>query len=192
MQREDKVVFAVIASGIQTICKTMRQVDTIVALYPYPKFKKVRDEVEARVWLRENTRKMNCLTFSKYGSTATAGYARIEYFISNNEIFYNIDTRKVGYIKVLASEEVSVDARATILKVKVRNVCLDNSMIAHHIIAIKRILKILGEYIDVDITVPDVSIFLALTRYTGNNYLIKGIQRDIEVRLGAVSITVKD
>lgn len=40
-------MFAVVANGIQTICKTQRQLDYILAVYPYPKFKKCYTEEEA-------------------------------------------------------------------------------------------------------------------------------------------------
>ena len=183
-------MFAVVANGIQTICKTQRQLDYILAVYPYPKFKKCYTEEEARNWIRVNKRQFNAIKYSKYGDTATFGYATIEYFITNNNIYYNIKTEKVGYIKIQADNDIKVDSRKSLLKVKVCNVRLDDSLIAHHIIAIRRILKLLGEYRDIDIVVPDISIFLALTKYSGNNYVIRGCQRDIASRLGAVSITI--
>lgn len=184
-------MFAVVANGIQTICKTQRQLDYILAVYPYPKFKKCSTEEEAREWIKQNTRQFNIIKYSHYGNTAISGYAIIEYFIANNNVYYNIRTEKVGYIKIQADNDIKVDSRKSLLKVKVCNVRLDNSLIAHHVIAIRRILKLLGSYIDVDIIVPDISIFLALTKYSGKNYIIKGIQKEIASRLGAVSITIK-
>ena len=59
-------------------------------------------------------------------------------------------------------------------------------------VAVRRILKILGEYADVDIIVPDISIYLAATKYTGKNYMVRGLQQDIQNRLGAVSFTVRE
>jgi hypothetical protein len=60
------------------------------------------------------------------------------------------------------------------------------------VIAIRRILIILGTIIDVDVIVPDISVYLAATKYTGRNYMIKGLQKDIADRIGGVSFTVRE
>ena len=185
-------MFAVVANGIQAICKTQRQLDCIISIYPYPKFKKCSTEEEAREWLRWNSRKYTSLKHERYGNTSISGYARIEYFIDNVNTYYNIHTERVGYIRVQHESDIRVDSRRDLLKVKVLNSKLNNNLIMHHAIAIRRILRILGQYIDVDIVVPDISVFLALTKYNGNNYMIRGVQKDIATRLGAVSITVKE
>lgn len=185
-------MFAVVANGIQRICKTQRQLDFIIAVYPYAKFQKCKDEDEAREWLRRNTRKYNSLRHVKYGNTSTTGYAQIEYFIADDNIYYNIYTSKVGYIRIQADESTKVDSRYDLLKVKICNVKLDDSLINHHVIAIRRILRLLGDFIDVDIIVPDISVFLALTKYSGKNYIIRGAQKEIATRLGGVSLTIKE
>ena len=186
-------MYAVVANGIQTICKTQRQLDTIAAIYPYPKFRKFKEETEAREWLRQNTRSMNIISYNQYGETVSSGYAKIEYFIDADCVYYNIRTEKVGFIKIWCDEEdVKIDARRNLIKVRVCNLQLNNKLIFHHILAIRRILKLIGEYLDVDFVVPDSSILIAATKYTGSNYIIKGLQRDIAERLGGVSFTVKE
>lgn len=185
-------MFAVVANGIATVCKTQRMLDYIMAVYPYPKFKKCDTHEEAVKWLSENSRDFMDIAHKHYGETANSGYVRIEYFIAGNNIYYNVYTDKVGYIKVPQADGVLVESRPELLKIKVINVKLNNANIMHHTIAIRRILKLLGDFVDVDILVPDISIFLALTKYTGKNYAIRGVQDDINRRLGAVSITVKN
>lgn len=185
-------MFAVVANGIQTICRTQRQLSSIIAVYPYPKFQKCATEEEAREWLRKNARSINSAIYDKYGNTSVWGFAQIEYFISQNNIYYNIDTRKLGVIRVRPASDVKVDARQELVKVKVCNVRLDDNLIESHVVAVRRILKILGEYADVDIIVPDISIYLAATKYTGKNYMVRGLQQDIQNRLGAVSFTVRE
>lgn len=184
-------MYAVVASGLQKICKTQRELDTILALYPYPKFQVVRDEAEGREWLRRHTRILNDFAFDRYGTTARFGYARIRYSIEQGRVIYSIDTHKVGFIKVHSSANVAVDARPDTLRVVVSALSLDDNLIAHHVIAIRRILRVLGEYVDVDIVVPDFSVYLALTKYNGKDYIIRGAQRDIQNRLGGVSITLE-
>lgn len=185
-------MFAVIANGIQTICKTQRKLDMILAVYPYPKFCKCATEEEGRAWLRQHSRGNFSSNVTKYGTTSQTGYAQVEYFIWNDTAYYNIDTSRIGYLRVVTGNDMSVDARANLIKVCIKNIHLNDMSIMSHCIAIRRILKVIGSFVDVDIIVPDMSIYLAATKYTGKNYMIKGLQRDIDSRLGGVSFTVRE
>lgn len=186
-------MFAVVANGIQTICRTQRALDRIIAIYPYPKFAKCKTIEEARAWIMRNTRVFDNMNHHHYGNTSSSGYATIRYEITGNSIIYNIDTKRVGYIRVPTDDkDVAVDSRFDKLNVVISNVVLRNDLITHHIIAIRRILKLLGDYIDVDIVIPDISIFLAITKYSGRNYIILGLQNDIAERVGALSLTIEE
>lgn len=186
-------MFAVVANGIQKICTSQRALDLIMAIYPYPKIAKCRNEEEAREWLRRHSRSSSSRNIKKYGDTANRGYASVEYFIYDNNIYYNIDTTLLGYLKIEnTADNVVIDARPNLIKVQITNLAVKDELIIGHVIAIRRILKIIGEFIDIDIVVPDMSIYLAATAYKGQNYMIKGLQKDIATRLGGVSFTVKE
>jgi len=184
-------MFAVVANGLQTICKTQRQLDAIISLYPYPKFRRCNTIEDARKWIRENKRVTTSTRFSQYGETAITGYAVISYEIKDGFISYEIDTQRVGYIRIKVQDNVLIESRKDLLRVNCLNTKLDDQLIAHHAVAIRRILKLLGEFVDVDIVVPDISVYLALTKYSGRDFNIKGAQHDIASRLGAVSLTVR-
>ena len=77
------------------------------------------------------------------------------------------------------------------MKVKVCNVKLDNTLIAHHCIAIQNILRIFGNYINMELILPNISIYLALTKYTGTNFNIRNVQNNIESRFGEVYYTLR-
>lgn len=183
-------MYAIVANGIQTIVKTSEQLDVILGIFPYPKFQKVKTEAEGREWIRNNSRISYATDIRNYGETAKRGYAEIDYFISGNSIYYNVKTAKLGFIRIEQSDGVLVDSRPELLKIKIQNVVLDNMLIAHHVIAIQRILLLLGEYVDVNINLPDMSVYLALNKYTGNNFVIKRTQEYIRKRLASVSFTV--
>lgn len=185
-------MYAIVASGLQTLCKTKRQLDTIVALYPYPKFQYVRTEEEGRQWLRQHTRLLNDFSFNRYGTTSCVGYMNVEYAIHEDKVEYFIDTRKLGYVKIQGDESTAVDSRPDSIHVVVQGLQLDNELIMHHVIAIRRLLRLVGVYVDVNVVVPDVSVYLAMSKYTGGNYVIRAIQRDIKDRVGGVSVTVKN
>jgi hypothetical protein len=185
-------MFAVIANGMQAVCKTQRKLDSILAVYPYPKFCRCSTEEEARKWLAANARAPYDPSFKKYGDTAKSGYAVVEYYIWDNTIYYNVYTGSIGFIKVFPDDGVKIDARPELLKIKVSGVRVNDLSISSHCVAIRRILKILGNIIDIDITVPDISVYLAAAKYTGKNHFIRGLQRDIADRLGGVSFTVSE
>lgn len=186
-------MYALVANGIQTVVRSQEQLDLLISIYPYPKFRKCRTESDAREWIRQNSRADYGTEHRHYGDPAVTGYAEIEYFIADNTIYCNINTRKCGFIKIRTKDlNVKLDQRREFIKMKIENVVLNDDNISHHMIAIQRILIILGPYVDVDITVPDISVFLAATRYKGNNYILQDAQEAINSRLGAVSFTIRE
>ena len=184
-------MYAFIASGIQTIARTPGQLESLIALYPYPKFAKVANEDEARAWLRRHQRLDYGYNIVNYGDTANYGYVDVDYTILPDGVKYDISTERLGYIRVESSENVLVDSRMDSLHVIVKGLKLRDELIPHHLIAIQRVLNLLGEYVDVNVHVPDMSVYLALTKYTGKNTSITSIQRNIKARLGAFAVTVK-
>ena len=185
-------MYAFVSNGFQTIVKTSEQLDVLLGIFPFPKFQKVYTEAEGREWIKQNSRVNYASVVNNYGSTSSKGYAEIDYFIDGGNLYYNVKTDKVGYIRVDVKQDVLVDSRPELLKIKIRNIALDNILISHHVLAVQRILKLLGPYIDVNINLPDMSVYLALTKYTGNNFVIKRTREVIDKRLGVVAYTVKE
>lgn len=185
-------MYALVANGIQTICRTQRQLDTMLAIYQYPKFAKCSTEEEALAWIRRHSRHVSAMCSRHYGDTSSKGYAVLRYAIKDNAVYAVLETNLLGYIRVESqSDDVRVSCSRDVIYINVIGVVLDDGMIAHHIIAIRRLLRIIGEYVDVDIVVPDMSVYLAATKYKGKNYIIKVMQKDIMSRLGGVSFTVE-
>ena len=185
-------MYAVVANGIQTICYNQRQLDNILTIYPYPKFAKVRDVDEGRAWLRQHTRGLNDYVFEKYGDTMCRGYASVSYKIHEDSTEYEIDTSKLGFIRIGEHKNVITDSRSDYLRVIVEGTNLNEDIIQHHVIAIRHIVKLLGEFVDLNIIVPDISIYLAIEKYTGKDYIIKSAQREFKNRLGCLAITVNN
>ena len=163
-----------------------------MSIYPYPKFQKCFSEEEAREWLREHSRVITSEDRELYGNVVCCGYARVEYFIHGGITYYNVYTKRVGYLRIDPTEHISVDNRRELIKIKVKDTVLDDYIIQHHIIAINRILKLIGDFVDVDVVVPDLSIYLAAVKYTGKDYSIRSLQRIISNRLGGFSVTVRE
>lgn len=70
-------MYAVVANGICAICKTQSQLEAIIAVYPYPKFRKVYSEEEGREWIRRHNRSRNDYKFENYGNTFGSGYVSV-------------------------------------------------------------------------------------------------------------------
>jgi len=184
-------MYAIAASGKTCIVETQAELNKNIAIYPYASWHYCKTREEALEWLRLDRRGAFGVRPYMFGSTTEQGVLLVRYFISDNTILYNLDTSRLGHIRIVPNPDgdILVDNRAEMIKVKV-NTNLDNNKIAHHCIAVKRLLMILGEYCDVCFTLPDMSVYIALTKYRGKDALIRRVQDFILQRQGGVSYTV--
>lgn len=187
-------MYAVIASGRTKICNTRQELDLFKAIYSYVKYHYVETYAEGVEWIRQNQRDAYDVRVTNFGSsTNTGGFITIEYFITGTVILYNLDTSKFGRTYIIPDDDlVKVDNRPNLIKVKVCNTILDDMIIAHHVIAINRILRIIGEYADVNIVVPDISVYVAMTSYQGKDSTITCIREMLSRRIGGISFTVRE
>ena len=117
----------------------------------------------------------------------------MEYFICEDRVCYNFRTKKIGYLAIENNDDnVTVVNRAGVIKVTLRNIFLNDDIISNHLIAIWHGLKIIGEMIDVDVTVPDHSIFYALMTYKGTSKTINRVRSYIDNRFAKVSVSMKN
>lgn len=187
---EEQVMYAVVANGFQAVVQTRERLDVIISIFPYPKFQYVKTEDEGRQWIRENSRSSYTKNITNYGNSSNTGFVVVDYFICNNCIYYNIRTDRLGFIRIPTQDGVFYDQRPELIKAKVVNVNLNDLLIMHHVIAIQRVLLMIGSYVDVVVNVPDMSVFLTLTKYSGKNYVVQRTKELINKRVGSVSYTV--
>lgn len=183
-------MYAVVAPGLKGIYEDPRIIDRILALYPYTKFRKFATEDECWEFIRRNENTHGLEDITDFGDAFPKHHVKMEYFIWNSNIYYNFDTHLLGTIRILDKEAV-VENRANLIKVMLPNIIVDPNTISGHIIALYNGIRLLGDYIDVSVTVPDHSIFYALHSYTGNNRAITRLRRYLDSRLGKVSVTLK-
>lgn len=185
-------MYAFVGNGFQGIVKTQEALQVLLSLYPYPKFRKQSTEEEARKWLSINSRKYNNFKRDHYGDCCDTGFAKVEYFIYDGCLFYNIFTDKVGRLLVEAKDsDTSILRSPDNIAIKIKDTNLKEQLITHHCIALLKVLTLIGPYIDVDLVLPDMSILLAITAYTGSAYLIRSLQKTIKERIGGVSYTIR-
>lgn len=185
-------MYAFISNEYKAIVYSSRQLDFLLNVYSYPKFKKVDTVAEAKQFFNQCNRELIGSGRTKYDRESDIGYVTIEYFIDGHNIYFNIYTKHFGFIKLynLASN-IKQDASYDLLKIKMCDVILDDSLIAHHCVAIMNALRLLDTSISVEFILPDISVYLACTKYKGNNYVIRKAQDEIRSRRGNVFFTIK-
>ena len=185
-------MFAFISNEYKAVVNTQRQLDFLIGIYSFPNFCRVDSIEEAKVFWAQNERKNFNSEIARYDSREKVAYVTVEYFIADNNIYINLSTKNFGFIRFKnLPDNIKVEHSYDLIKFKICNVILDNSLIAHHCISISNILKILGPYVNIEFILPDISVYLALTRYTGTNYIIKKAKNELASRCGSVYYSVK-
>lgn len=184
-------MYAVVAPGFSCIYHNWSDVERIKALYPYPKWGKFSTEAQAQEFIKRNTCSKQLKEIYNYGNTLSTMYLDVKYRIGKDCLFYTINTKRVGTLRVSAPNAL-VEYRGSMIFVKVPNVKLSDESIAGHMSAIYSLLELVGEYVDVNIEIPNYSIFYCLTVYSkGNNRSVQLTRDAISKRLCEVAFTLK-
>lgn len=183
-------MYAIVAPGLKGVYEDYHVIERILALYPYAKFRKFLTEAECWDFLNRNENKHTIEEIHNFGDTFDKHHVVMEYFIRDDTLYYNFDTKGLGTLRIF-NDKVTIENRSTLIKARIDNVSVDEETINGHIIAIYQGLKLLGDFVDVEVIVPDHSIFYAIKSYTGSNRVITRLKEYIRSRLGNVSITLR-
>lgn len=183
-------MYAVVAPGLKGIYDDPKVIDKILALYPYTKFRKFKTEDECWGFLNRYENNHGIEEIRDFGDTFAQHHVVMEYFIREPNLYFNYDTSKLGTLRIVRDAAV-VENRTNLIKAMLPNVIVDSATISGHVVAIYNGIKLLGDFIDVEVVVPDHSIFYAIRSYTGTNRNIIRLKDYIQKRLGKVSITLR-
>ena len=184
-------MYAVVAPGLSCIYSNWKDVERVKELYPYPKWVKVQDEKQAEEWLKRNSYGHGLRTISKYGDILPNLYVSATYRIFENCVCIVYDTSKIGSIRV-PNGDYLVEYKEDSIRVKIPEFYVSEESIAGHLSVVYNILDIIGEFVDIDITLPYYSIYYCLASYKGNKLRAAVILRDmIKQRMGSVSYSMK-
>ena len=185
-------MYAFVSNEYRAIVYSQRQLDFLLGVYSYPQFRKVETIADAKKFFNSCNREFLETNLNKYGRNQNIGYVSIEYFIDNNNIYVNIDTRHFGFIKLMdLPANVKQDSSYDLIKLKICNVALDDDLIAHHCVALQNILSLLDDYLNVEIILPDISVYLACEKYKGKNFMINRFQGAVAQRPGQVFYSMR-
>lgn len=184
-------MYAVVAPGFNSIYVNWKDVERIHALYPYAKWRKCKSEHEAREFIKRNSTHHAIKQLYNYGDTLKDLYIDARYRIADDCIFYVFNTKRLGRMR-LDAKGIIVEYKGNEIYVKIPNIRLSDESIAGHMSAIHNMLTLLGEYVDVNIELPNFSVFYALTAYSRGGVRAISITRDlISKRLCKVAFTLK-
>ena len=185
-------MYAFVSNEYRTIVYTQRHLDFLISMYSYPQFQKVATVAEAHKFFQQCNRKFLESGLNKYGRANNIGYITIQYFIDGKNIYANVNTKHFGFIKLTdLPNNVKQDSSYDLLKLKVCNVMLDDTLIAHHCTAIANILSLFDRHVNIELVLPDISIYIALVKYKGNNFSIGRAQDAIGDRAGSIFYTIR-
>lgn len=184
--------YGVVAPTIHTVYREYTEVKRIITLYPYAKVRSFRTETEAWNFVRRNLNNYELLKLTKYGDTFDEMFVRMEYFIGKDSLFYNYDTSKLGSAIRIVNSKAIIEQTVNSAVVEIPGLSVNPNLIYGHIIAIYHGLDVIGDFVDVDVVVPDHSIFYALNSYTGNNRVLNRVLTRIKSRLGHLSISLPE
>ena len=184
-------MYAVVGPELTGIYHSMSEINNMLCLYPYLKFRRFETEDECYAFINRYKIKHTLDEITKFGDTFKRACIDMSYYIGD-AIYYNFDTSSLGIVKIVNSDaNIHVGNRQKLIKAKIEGISADNDLISGHMVAIYHGLKLVGDFVDVNITVPDHSIYYALRSYTGDNRVIKRVKTLIDKRQGKISVTLK-
>ena len=184
-------MYAVVAPGIATVYQSYSDVERIHKLYPYPKWRKCQTYEQATEFLQRNANKRYLTNVYNYGNTFKDTYVDVRYRITDDAVFYVLDTRRVGRLHI-DNPDVVVEYKGSLIHIKLPNIRLNAESISGHMSAVYNLLKLVGDYIDLNIFVPNYSIFYCLSAYDKDTNRSVKIVRDLMLsRLCKVSISME-
>lgn len=184
-------MYAVVAPGFSCVYTNWADVERVKALYPYPKWCKCRSEEEAHAWIKRNSYGKHLSRVYNYGNTLKDLYIDAKYKIGEDCIYYVLDCKHVGKIRIRA-EDVFIEYKGSKIYIKLPDTYVSDETVAGHMSAIHNLLRIVGDYVDVNIELPYYSLFYCLTVYSrGNNRPVQLVKSLIDSRLGAVALSLK-
>lgn len=184
-------MYAVVAPGFSCVYTNWADVERIKALYPYPKWYKCSNEEDAYRWIKRNTYGWTLHEVYNYGNTFKQLYVDAKYKIGKDCVFYVLDCSRVGRIRIHHPTAL-IEYKGDKIFIRLPNITLSEEAIAGHMSAIYNLLLIVGDYLDINITLPYYSLFYCLSSYTrGNSRPVMLVRELISNRLGAVAYSLK-
>lgn len=177
--------WGIVAPGFKRITTQYSDLDKYRKLIPYAMIRKFAERDDAYEFITSFTSKRRYGEMYKYGTGGGSKSMKLTYIIESGIVYISLCTRELGrVISVFENEEVSVQNRTNSILAVWRNSSLDPYSIKTHLRVILLALDVAGSYANVEVCVDTLSIYYALTCYSGNDSFILHCQEFIRDRLG--------
>ena len=169
-----------------------RDIDNILRIYPYARFKKCQTEAECYQWITENQSTRRLEELRDYGTAFHSKHVVMTYYLDEEYLYINFDTKKFGQMRIALPEDmgISITQTPTLCALKVPFHVYANPL-HRSLLAIMDALELVGDLIDIVIKVPDHSVYYALRSYTGTDTVILRAQDAVRNRQGGTSVSLK-
>ena len=183
-------MYAVVAPGFNSIYTSWKDVERVIALYPYPKWCKCNSEEEAYEFIKRNKAGRFVRKLFNYGNTSKLLYINAKYRIGDGCVYYVLDTKRFGSVRVVRPSSI-IEYKGSIVYIKDLNFYGSDESIASHMSAIFNLLEMLGSYCDINLTVPYFSIYYCLTSCDKEiNRSVSVTRNAIDKRLGSMAFSL--
>ena len=186
-------MFAFVSNEYQGIVHSRQHLEILKQVYSYPVSQLCNTEEECWDFIQRHPRRVYDNEYTKKaGWKHSTAYVRIEYYVDTETVYANIYTDHFGHIQLnIKDPNVLQSPTYDTIKLKIKNVNVRDDSITSHCIAIQYIVQLMSPIVNIQLVIPDVSIFLALTAYTGKNAAIKRVGNFLNSRIGKVALILK-
>ena len=185
-------MYAVVAPGMKGIYYNSRDIDNILRIYPYARFKKCQTEDECYQWISENQSTRRLEELRDYGTAFPSCHVVMTYYLDDEYLYVNFDTTKFGQMRIFVpyDKDAELMQTPTVCSLKIP-FGVYASPLHRSLLAVIEALEIVGDTIDIVIKVPDHSVYYALRSYTGADNIILRAQDAVKNRQGGTSVSLK-
>lgn len=179
-------MYCIVANSFSGIVRTQAELDALSSVLPFPKYRRFDTEEECLAFLHSNKRTH---IDAKHVNIIPEGCLVATFIVNEGKLFASIDITKVGDVSIQQNSTVKIQRHSTYISV-IAELPTKVDSILQQVDAIAIILRSVGNFVNINIKLNDISTYLALTRYTGSNTIIRSVQNTIQSRLGNVFFEV--
>lgn len=186
-------MFAVVAPGMKGIYHNSRDIDAILRIYPYARFKKCQTEDECYAWISENESRRKLEELRDYGTASRLRHVVMSYYLDDSNLYLNYDTKNFGQMRIALPDDPAIEKMQapTICSVKMPFGVYAKPL-QRSLLGLVTGLELVGDMIDIVVKAPDHSVYYALRSYTGKDTIICRAQDAVRNRQGGTSVSLKE
>lgn len=182
--------YGIAGPGVNAVFTSWKQVADITAVVPYCSYRKFYTEEEAWNFVKSHSLKEYTGYLHKYGDTFDTPYLTLKYIIYNNVAYYTVNTKHFGNIRMDVADAL-VQYRANLILIRKQFDSINENLIRDNMKVICSGVKLFADFIDIDVIVPDHSVFYAFYGYNGEDVEINSYKEYISNRIARVSFSME-